>query len=461
MGESELQVARLNELLISVSEHRNRLAVTLGDVEKRVSALSKEFEQARSDARLAAEEGENANRQLRRTNERLAELARQKQLLEAGEIRLSETVSTLENELSVARSQFESCKEELCRLQTLHAVVTEERDALRTVVRESERVSQVEREQWETTVVGLRLEIESVHEAARALERQRYDRDGVAPIPLASAPSEDPDAREPSVELRLAHATSSLDELKRLREERTGLFARVRELERDAGALLEKNRLAQELRNVQLQKAQLERHLAETGEIVGERDALRRQVAELLDRVREAEVLRVDVQRLRARLYKAPVAASSGTYPTGGGGVFSDVAETRGSVEQELLGLAKEADARSAVVADGLGFAVAITGEPSTAERLAAMAGVVGRAGEQARSLLDFAEVVEVTVRDRDGLTLHYRFFAMGEDVMALGILADTVPDQVPMDRVVSATLRCLNEPRAEQELPPPRVVGQ
>jgi predicted regulator of Ras-like GTPase activity (Roadblock/LC7/MglB family) len=456
MGEIELQVAQLNELLVGVSEHRSRLAVTLADVEKRVSALTKELEQVRSQSRLATEESENATRQLRRTNEKLTELARQKQLLEAEEIRLSETVSTLQNELSTARGQLESQRSELAKLQAQQSAVSEERDALKTVIQEHDRVAEVEREQWETTVVGLRMEVESVHEAARVLGRQRYP---VVSQRHSGAPDGDSDKREQSVELRLAHATSSMEELERLREERTGLFARVRELERDAGALLENNRLAQELRNTQLQKTQIERRLAESVEEIKERDALRCQVAELMERVREGELLRVDVQRLRARLYKAPVAASSGIYPAGSG-VFSDTPEPRGSVEQELLGLAKEADARSAVVADGLGFAVAAAGEPGTVERLAAMAGVVGRVGEQARSLLDFSEVVEVTVRDRDGRILHYRFFAMGDDVMALGILGDSVPDQIPMDRVVSATLRSLHEPRDDQGVPP-KVVGQ
>jgi predicted regulator of Ras-like GTPase activity (Roadblock/LC7/MglB family) len=177
-----------------------------------------------------------------------------------------------------------------------------------------------------------------------------------------------------------------------------------------------------------------------------------------LERVEgEKAALLGELQRTRARLYKAPT--NSGTFAVEEAGSGSPT--ERGGVEWALGQLVEEVAARGAVVADALGFPVAASGESDLVEQLAAMTGVAARVGEQARSLLTCAEIVEVTVRDRDGLVVHTRFFPVEEDVMAVGVMAESLPEPASVDRVVVRTVRGLTEPRTESTEPELRTTAR
>ncbi len=395
---------------------------------------------------MSSGESESLLRQLRRSNEKLIELGREKKSLEASELRLTETVERLSAECEQARVAARLDQKEAARHRAACRRLTDERDQLAKEVADHALGLAEEREQWETTVVGLKLEIESVHEAARALERQwrlRSDEGHIGAKVASGGLSSDGPSNQ-----RVAQAEAVLGEVEALRAERPALFAKIRELEREKGASAENARLLVEIKSLQLDKSQLLRHLEETSGLVDELDRLRTRVRDLERVEAEKEVLARDLQRTRARLYKAPT--NSGTFAVEE--PCSGAPTERGGVEWALGELVEEVMARGAVVADALGFPVVASGEPELVEQLAAMTGMVARVGEQAQSLLDCAEIVEVTVRDRDGLIVHTRFFPVEEEVMAVGVMAAVLPEPASVERVVYSTVRGLTEPRVESQ---------
>jgi len=447
MGSLQVSPPGFDEYLAAVAEHRNRLATALGEMQSRLQTVARELERTqRSD--VSSDQREELQRQLRRSNEKLIELGREKQLLQASELRLTETVERLTGQLEQVRGELRLEQAEALRHGTAFCDLTEERERLAELVADHDHQLAVEREQWETTVVGLKLEIESVHEAARALEQQWRRR--IAEGQATVGTSQPAKVESAGTELKLLQVEAVLEEVERLREERTALFAKTRELEREKGASIENLRLVSELRSLQLERSQLVRRLEERSALVEELDRLRIRVRDLERVESEKAVLVRELQRTRARLYKAPT--NSGTFAVEEAGSGSPT--ERGGVEWALGELAEEVAARGAVVADALGFPVAASGESDLVEQLAAMTGMAARVGEQARSLLSLAEIVEVTVRDRVGLVVHTRFFPVEEDLMAVGVIAETLPEPASVDRVVARTVRGLCEPRTEHTEP-------
>jgi predicted regulator of Ras-like GTPase activity (Roadblock/LC7/MglB family) len=298
------------------------------------------------------------------------------------------------------------------------------------------------------TLCGLSLEIQNEHQAARVLERRwimtgpKYE-----PDLLNKDGGKDASRDLLPVDYRLARADALEEELTNLREERGKLSARLRELERDAGATLELEKAHQELRSVQVERQLLERRLEDAAGREEEREALRQSFKDLQQQLHETNGLRAEVERLRAKLYKTPL--NSGTFPVGtrADALELGLAAPR-DLGSELAEFAQHFDAHSAVVADGLGFAVAAAGSSVDSDSLAAVAGEADRLSSQARQILGLAEVTQLTLEDRHGMIAHFRYFAVEDSIMSIVTLGTQVPDQPDLDRIVGLTRHTLTVPR-------------
>lgn len=290
------------------------------------------------------------------------------------------------------------------------------------------------------TVSGLSIEIQSEHQAARLLERKWIA------SPFEALPAASTNADGSVVDLRIVRAEALENEVNQLREERASLSAKVRELEREAGAARELEHLKQELRNALVEKNLLERRLEDADTRDREREELYAKIAELQGNRLDADLARAEVERLRLRLYKAPL--HSGAYAVHSESYHKELGAEVNDLETELQNVALQAEARSAVVADQRGFVVASLGSTHDSEMLAAMAGQAERFSSQARELLQLAEVTQFTMQDRNGVVTYYRFFALDEEIMTVAIVGNATPDEVNLDRIVTATLQRLTDPR-------------
>jgi chromosome segregation ATPase len=443
---AQAEIDGLNQQLVSVTEHRSRVMVLLTERSREIADLTTELGRAKAEALRHLEDAQSSTRQLRRTNEKLVELAQAKQALESEQHRYVDEIAALRLELGVQKTRTGDLERDLKTAQTDVARLHQELDATKRTLEAQMSAWEQERSQLAMTVAGLTLEIQSEHQAARMLERRWISGPGgsiesVAVQPLGSGEK----ALEP-VNLRVAQAEAALRELEQLREERASLSAKVRELEREAGASRELSRLQQELRGVLVEKNLLERRLEDAEFRDKEREQLRAQIEELQQVRMDADLARAEVERLRLRLYKAPL--TSGTYATRSESYLDELGASGDDVDIQLHNLGLQAEARHVVIADHRGFPVASIGDTDTSEVVAAVAGIAERFSHQARQLLELAEVTQFTVQDRNGTVAHYRFFAIDEDVMTVAVIGRCVPDESSLDRVVSAMIQRLTDPR-------------
>jgi uncharacterized coiled-coil DUF342 family protein/predicted regulator of Ras-like GTPase activity (Roadblock/LC7/MglB family) len=425
--------------------------VLLTERSREIADLSLELARTKTDGLRHLEDAQNAARQLKRVNERLAEQGQAKQALLTERSQLHDEVETLKWELSSARGIATQAEQELAAAVSEKSRLRQELDAARRTLEAREGAWEQEREQLGITVCGLALEIQSEHQAARVLERKW----------ILSAPRCETESTQVvgstqelgPIDYRLTKVTALEEELHRLREERALLSAKVRELERDRGASIELVRLQQESRELLVERQLLERKLEDAQLRDQDRERLRNQVTELQQSQRNVDSLRAEIERLRAKLYNTPL--NSGTFPVGSrvDAIAMGVEPSR-DLASELAELAQYIDARNAVVADGLGFPVAAVGDPSDYTNLAAVAGEADRFGCLARQILGLAEVTQLTVEDRQGQIAHFRYFAVEEYVMSVGTLGTQVPRKEELDRVVGLTRHTLTVPRGYGDLP-------
>jgi predicted regulator of Ras-like GTPase activity (Roadblock/LC7/MglB family) len=427
--------------------------VLLSERSREIADLTTELGRAKAEALRHLEDAQSSTRQLRRTNEKLVEIAQAKQSLESEQHRYVDEIASVRLELAAQKARSIEFEHDLKIAQTDVARLHQELDATKRTLEAQLSAWDQERSQLTMTVSGLTLEIQSEHQAARLLER-RWLRSSEADADLAKL-RQGPSANERSTDatgevavlnLRVAHAEAALRELDQLREERATLSSKVRELEREAGASRELTRLQQELRSVLVDKNLLERRLEDAEFRNHEREELRTQIAELQQFRIDAELARAEVERLRARLYKAPL--TSGTYAARTESYLDELGSSGDDVEIQLQRLGLQAEAQHVVIADHRGFPVASLGDSATSEIVAAVAGIAERFSHQARQLLELAEVTQFTVQDRNGTVAHYRFFAIDEDVMSVAVIGRCVPDEPSLDRVVSAMIQRLTDPR-------------
>jgi len=435
----------LQQQLVAITEHRSRVMVLLTDRSREIADLTTELGRAKAEALRHLEDAQSATRQLRRTNEKLVDVAQSKQQLEGEAHRATDALESMRHELSATKVRSIELERDLKATQGELARIRQEVDASKRTLEARSGSWDQEREQLAMTLAGLTLEIQSEHQAARLLERQwiRTPARGHTELPGPSVGT--------NVDLRLAHVESVQLELTQLREERASLSAKVRELEREAGASRELSRLQQELRSALVDKSMLERRLEDAVQRDREREELQARIVELQQNRLEAEVARAEVERLRQRLYKAPL--NSGTYATKQDSYLGELGRAEDDVEATLQDLAFQTDARGAVVADHRGLTVASLGDSHDSELLAAVAGEAERFSRQARQLLELAEITQFSLHDRNGRVAHYRFFAIDDDVMSVAVIGSAVPEETALDRVVAAVIQRLTDPleRAER----------
>lgn len=430
----------LQQQLVGVTEHRSRIMVLLSERSREIADLTTELGRAKTEALRHLEDAQSATRQLRRANEKLVDVAQSKQRIESELHRLTDEIESVRHELAATRTRSVELERELKTSQSELSHLRQEVDASKRTLEAQTGSWDQERQQMAMTLAGLSLEIQNEHQAARLLERQ-WLRTPAQPLVELGKPSE-----TANIDLRLAHAESVQLELVQLRDERASLSAKVRELEREAGASRELTRLQQELRTALVEKNLLERRLEDATYRDHEREELRSKIAELQQNRLEAEVARAEVERLRLRLYKAPL--TSGTYATHSSSYLDELNGTDDDVDTALQNLALQVDARGAVVADHRGFPVASLGNSYDSELLAAVAGEAERFSRQARGLLELAEITQFTLHDRTGRVAHYRFFAIDEDVMSVAVIGSAVPEEATLDRVVASVIQQLTDPR-------------
>jgi hypothetical protein len=444
------ELTALNQQLVSVSEHRSRLMVLLTERSREIADLSLELARVKTEGLRHLEDAQSAARQLKRVNERLAEQGQSKQALLTERSQLHDEVETLKWELSSARGIAAQAERELASAVAEKTRLRQELDAARRTLEAHEGAWEQEREQLKMTVCGLTLEIQNEHQAARVLERKWILSSQAVHVGTEKGTTQDLGP----IDYRLARVTALEEEARQLREERARLSALVRELERDRGASIELERLQQESRSLLVERQLLERKLEDAQQREQEREGLRNQVAELQQSQRSVDGLKAEIERLRAKLYNAPF--NSGTFPVGSrvDAMAMGIEPTR-DLGSELAELAQYIDARSAVVADGLGFPVGAVGSPVDYTNLAAVAGEADRFGCQARQILGLAEVTQLTVEDRQGQIAHFRYFAVEDNVMSIGTLGTQLPRKEELDRVVGVTRHTLTVPRGYGDPPP------
>lgn len=442
---SELAVALaeiegLNQQLVAVTEHRSRIMVLLSERSREIADLTTELGRAKTESLRHLEDAQSNARQLRRANEKLVEIAKTKQLIEADQHRIVDELASVRLELSVTKAHARELEQELKSSRSELSKLHQEVDATRRTLEARAGAWEQERAQFAMTVSGLSIEIQSEHQAARLLERKWIA------SPFEALPAASTNADGSVVDLRIVRAEALENEVNQLREERASLSAKVRELEREAGAARELEHLKQELRNALVEKNLLERRLEDADTRDREREELYAKIAELQGNRLDADLARAEVERLRLRLYKAPL--HSGAYAVHSESYHKELGAEVNDLETELQNVALQAEARSAVVADQRGFVVASLGSTHDSEMLAAMAGQAERFSSQARELLQLAEVTQFTMQDRNGVVTYYRFFALDEEIMTVAIVGNATPDEVNLDRIVTATLQRLTDPR-------------
>lgn len=440
LAAAKAEIEGLNQQLVAVTEHRSRVMVLLSERSREIADLTTELGRAKTESLRQLEDAQSNARQLRRANEKLVELAKGRQAIEAEQHRLADELASVRLELSVTKAHAGELEQELKVSRSELAKLHQEVDAARRTLEARAGAWEQERAQLAMTVSGLTIEIQSEHQAARVLERKWI----LTPFESVAVSSSSSDPS--NVDLRLARTEALENELNQLREERASLSAKVRELEREAGAARELEHLKQELRNALVEKNLLDRRLEDAAARDHEREELYGRIAELQRNRLDADLARAEVERLRLRLYKAPL--HSGAYAIQTESYQNELGEPVDDLDTELQRAALQAEARSAVVADHLGFVVASLGSTHDSEILAAMAGEAERLSSQARQLLQLAEVTQVSMQDRNGTVACYRFFALDEDVMTVAVVGNAAPDESNLDRIVTATLQRLTDPR-------------
>lgn len=430
----------LQQQLDTVTEHRSRVMVLLTERSREIADLTTELGRAKAEALRHLEDAQSAARQLRRANEKLVGVAQSKQSLEGGVHRVTDELESARHELLATKAHAFELERDLKIAQSELSRLHQEVDATRRTLEAQGGSWDQERQQLTMTVAGLALEIQSEHQAARVLERQ-WIKTPTEPVAEFAKSAEGT-----NIDLRLAHARSVQLELSQLREESAGLSAKVRELERDAGASRELARLQQDLRNALVEKNLLERRVEDAVLRDREREELRAKIAELQQNRLDAELARAEVERLRLRLYKAPV--TSGTFATRKESYLGELGGEADDLDTALQNLTLQVDARGVVVADQSGFTVASLGDAHDSELLAAVAGEAERFSQQARQLLALAEITQFTLHDRNGTIAHYRFFAIDDNVMSVAVIGTSVPEDAALDRVVTAMIQQLTDPR-------------
>ncbi|HMA92686.1 MAG TPA: hypothetical protein VKP30_08370 [Polyangiaceae bacterium] len=434
------EVEGLQQQLVAVTEHRSRIMVLLSERSREIADLTTELGRSKTEALRHLEDAQSSARQLRRANDKLVEIAKSRQIVESEQHRLADELASVRLELAVTKSHAGELEQDLKAARAELARLHHEVDATRRTLEAQTGAWEQERSQLAMTVSGLSIEIQNEHQAARVLERKWVF------TPFDQAPTSSLSGDSGGMDLRLARAEVVEDELKQLREERASLSARVRELERDAGATRELDKLKQELRSALVDKNLLERRLEDAEARDREREELYSRIADLQHNRLDADLARAEIERLRLRLYKAPL--HSGAYALNTESYQEELGVEAGNLEAELQQAALQAEARSAVVADHRGFVVASLGSTHDSEVLAALAGEAERFSSQARELLQLAEVTQFSMQDRNGTIAYYRFFALDEDVMTVAILGNGSPEEDSVNRIVTATLHRLTDPR-------------
>lgn len=311
----------------------------------------------------------------------------------------------------------------------------------------AEREEQFAREsrQLDQTLQGLTLEIRSHHEAARDMSHQLL----AAQTELLTLRAHQPrDPNQPVAEAATSLRAEDLAErVREMREETRELREQVRRFSADAGAAEAMHAMAQDLQQARLQNEVLSRQNDDLSERDQERRDLVRQVEILNAQVQDRQALVEQVEALQSRLYSAPrwmgaddALNDLGPTPTGVGR----------NIEAELIRLVHAAQSRAAIVADGMGFPVAASGDATVVEGLAALAGIAHRLAEQGQQLLGISEVTQIALGDRNGVSAHVRFFVGSEETMSVATLGPGLPPPASVDRVVEATLRSFSEPRTQ-----------
>jgi predicted regulator of Ras-like GTPase activity (Roadblock/LC7/MglB family)/predicted nucleic acid-binding Zn-ribbon protein len=422
--------------------------VLLTERSREIADLTAELIRVKTDGLRYLEDAQSTARQLRRANERLAELSSTKHSLSTEHSQLNDELDTLRWELSSARCAANTAETGLSATSVELSKVRQELDAARRTLEAKTGAWDQEREQLKMTVGGLSLEIQNEHQAARVLERRWALTEPKSVPSLAGSDTGKDQSRDSlPVDYRLARVYALEEELENLREERAKLSARLRELEHDAGAAIELEKAQQELRNLQVERQLLERKLEAATLRDEEREALRGNLKDFQQQLRETDGLRAEVERLRAKLYKTPL--TSGTFPAAPRvDPLSQGLTTPVDLNHEISEFAENAEVQSAVVADGLGFPVAASGNSMDSDGLAAVAGEADRLSTQARQILGLSEVTQLTLEDRDGMVAHFRYFAVEESIMSIVTLGTQVPNKDDLDRIVGLTRHTLTVPR-------------
>lgn len=440
LAAAQAEIEGLQQQLVAVTEHRSRVMVLLTERSREIADLTTELGRAKAEALRYLEDAQSATRQLRRTNEKLAEIAQNRLSTEQVQHRLADELESTRLELTATKTRANDLEKELRSTQSELAKLHQEVDAAKRTLEAQAGAWEQERQQLAMTVTGLTLEIQSEHQAARVLEKRWV----LAPVHSATKLNRSTETG--AVDLRVARAEAVEAELNQLHQERAQLSARLRDLERDAGASRELSRLQQELRSALVEKNLLERRLEDSEARDREREELRAKITDLQQNRLDADLARAEVERLRLRLYKAPL--SSGAYAMRPESYLGDLQPLNGDLDGELQNLAIHSLARSAVVADDRGFAIASLNGTDESDVVAALAGEAERFSKQARQFLGLSEITQFTLQDRNGTVAHYRFFAIGEDVMSVAVIGSTVPDEGLIDRVISAMIQQLTDPR-------------
>ncbi len=97
----------------------------------------------------------------------------------------------------------------------------------------------------------------------------------------------------------------------------------------------------------------------------------------------------------------------------------------------------------AAVLTDASGFPMASSSGGGTADAPAAMAALIQRVAEQARSHVGLGAMDEVTMNDEAGQKLVCRWFTAGDHKL---ILAVKVPPQIPYRRATNQAIRQIKE---------------
>ncbi|HEY5955571.1 MAG TPA: hypothetical protein VIV60_03415, partial [Polyangiaceae bacterium] len=94
------EIEGLNQQLVSVTEHRSRVMVLLSERSREIADLSAELGRTKAEALRHLEDAQSSTRQLRRTNEKLVEIAQAKQTLESEQHRYVDEIASLRLELT-------------------------------------------------------------------------------------------------------------------------------------------------------------------------------------------------------------------------------------------------------------------------------------------------------------------------------------------------------------------------